>query len=70
MSPSPPVDPDHFEAVLFDLDGVLTATAKVHAASWKLPEEDNFGHMAPRAPVADFGRGGLALYLLVSINGL
>ncbi|UCG13825.1 MAG: beta-phosphoglucomutase family hydrolase [Deltaproteobacteria bacterium] len=26
---------DKFDAVLFDLDGVLTATAKVHAASWK-----------------------------------
>ncbi len=24
-----------FDAVLFDLDGVLTATAKVHAVSWK-----------------------------------
>ena len=24
-----------FDAVLFDMDGVLTATAKVHAASWK-----------------------------------
>jgi len=28
-------DVDRFDAVLFDLDGVLTATAKVHAASWK-----------------------------------
>ena len=26
---------ERFDAVLFDLDGVLTATAKVHAASWK-----------------------------------
>lgn len=25
----------HFDAVLFDLDGVLTATAKIHAACWK-----------------------------------
>jgi beta-phosphoglucomutase-like phosphatase (HAD superfamily) len=29
------IDLYHFEAVLFDLDGVLTATAKVHAACWK-----------------------------------
>jgi beta-phosphoglucomutase family hydrolase len=29
------VTPDKFDAVLFDLDGVLTATAKVHAAAWK-----------------------------------
>ena len=29
------VTPDKFDAVLFDLDGVLTATAKVHASCWK-----------------------------------
>jgi beta-phosphoglucomutase family hydrolase len=27
--------PDNVRACLFDLDGVLTATAKVHAAAWK-----------------------------------
>jgi beta-phosphoglucomutase family hydrolase len=27
--------PDRIEACLFDLDGVLTRTAKVHAAAWK-----------------------------------
>ena len=27
--------PDRIEACLFDLDGVLTQTAKVHAAAWK-----------------------------------
>jgi beta-phosphoglucomutase family hydrolase len=27
--------PDRVEALLFDLDGVLTQTAKVHAAAWK-----------------------------------
>ncbi|WP_031165558.1 beta-phosphoglucomutase family hydrolase [Streptomyces durhamensis] len=27
--------PDHVRACLFDLDGVLTQTAKVHAAAWK-----------------------------------
>lgn len=31
----PPIDASHFDAVLFDLDGVLTDTARVHAASWK-----------------------------------
>jgi beta-phosphoglucomutase family hydrolase len=30
-----PVDWARFDAVLFDLDGVLTATATVHAACWK-----------------------------------
>ena len=29
------IDKNRFDAVLFDMDGVLTATAKVHAASWK-----------------------------------
>lgn len=27
--------PDHIRACLFDLDGVLTQTARVHAAAWK-----------------------------------
>src|SRR5260370_29899115 len=27
--------PDRIHALLFDLDGVLTQTAKVHAAAWK-----------------------------------
>jgi beta-phosphoglucomutase-like phosphatase (HAD superfamily) len=25
----------HFEAVIFDLDGVVTKTARIHAAVWK-----------------------------------
>ncbi len=29
------IDPARYEAVLFDLDGVLTPTATVHAAAWK-----------------------------------
>lgn len=29
------ITPDRFDAVLFDLDGVLTQTALVHAAAWK-----------------------------------
>ncbi|MGE3309966.1 MAG: HAD family hydrolase [Limisphaerales bacterium] len=35
MKPGLPIDPNRFRAVLFDLDGVLTATAKVHAVAWK-----------------------------------
>jgi alpha,alpha-trehalose phosphorylase len=39
ISPSLPdralVTPDRFDAVLFDLDGVLTSTASLHAAAWK-----------------------------------
>ena len=31
----PEITRERFDAVLFDLDGVLTATATVHAAAWK-----------------------------------
>ena len=34
MSGSPPVVWDHHDAVLFDLDGVLTPTARVHMRAW------------------------------------
>ena len=30
-----PIMPERFDAVLFDLDGVITATATVHAVCWK-----------------------------------
>ncbi len=30
-----PLSPDHFDAVFFDLDGVLTDSAALHAKSWK-----------------------------------
>jgi len=38
MNPPPPEDPitrERFDAVLFDLDGVLTDTTRLHAACWK-----------------------------------
>ena len=35
MSYSHLITPERFDAILFDLDGVLTATAKIHAACWK-----------------------------------
>ncbi len=31
-----PVTKDKYDAVLFDLDGVVTKTAKIHAACWKI----------------------------------
>src|SRR5437763_700327 len=31
----PPITRDRFDAVLFDLDGVLTSTAAIHAEAWK-----------------------------------
>ena len=38
--PATPITPDRFDAVLFDLDGVLTSTARVHARSWKAMFDD------------------------------
>ena len=35
MTLFPGITRENFDVVLFDLDGVLTATAKVHAAAWK-----------------------------------
>ena len=34
LRPAPVIDWLRYEAVLFDLDGVLTATARLHAAAW------------------------------------
>ncbi|MER5867433.1 beta-phosphoglucomutase family hydrolase [Kitasatospora sp. NPDC002040] len=54
--------PDHIQAFLFDLDGVLTQTAKVHAAAWK-DMFDTFlraesarsgGEFVPFDPAADY----------------
>ena len=36
----PQVTRDNFDAVLFDLDGVLTSTAAIHAAAWKTMFDD------------------------------
>src|SRR5210317_2388035 len=34
-NPNNPITRDKFDAVLFDLDGVITDTASVHAKCWK-----------------------------------
>ena len=34
MSPSVTIDPRLQDAVIFDLDGVVTDTARIHAAAW------------------------------------
>ena len=53
--------PDTIRACLFDLDGVLTPTALVHAAAWKemfdafLAEHDGPGYV-PFDPVADYDK--------------
>jgi beta-phosphoglucomutase family hydrolase len=56
--------PDHIRAFLFDLDGVLTQTAKVHAAAWKSMFDDFLREEARRTgdefvpfdPVEDYDR--------------
>lgn len=40
--------PDHVKACLFDLDGVLTPTAKVHKAAWEETFNDFLRHRADR----------------------
>jgi beta-phosphoglucomutase family hydrolase len=39
---------DRFDAVLFDLDGVLTSTAAIHAAAWKRMFDDFLNRLAAR----------------------
>jgi beta-phosphoglucomutase family hydrolase len=54
--------PDNIRGCLFDLDGVLTETAKVHAAAWKEMFDDYLRERARRSgepfvpfdPVADY----------------
>jgi beta-phosphoglucomutase family hydrolase len=38
--PHKPINKDQFDAVLFDLDGVLTSTAKIHSVCWKTMFDD------------------------------
>jgi beta-phosphoglucomutase family hydrolase len=40
------ITPDRFDAVLFDLDGVLTSTAKIHSSCWKTTLDDFLRHRA------------------------
>jgi hypothetical protein len=40
------ITPDRFDAVLFDLDGVLTSTARIHSRCWKTMFDDFLGRRA------------------------
>jgi beta-phosphoglucomutase family hydrolase len=44
--PYKPITPGHFDAVLFDLDGVLTSTAKIHSRCWKTMFDGFLGRRA------------------------
>jgi beta-phosphoglucomutase family hydrolase len=52
--------PDGVDACLFDLDGVLTQTAKVHAAAWKQTFDDYLRERAQRTgqPFVPFDEHG------------
>lgn len=60
--PAAPILPTHVRALLFDLDGVLTDTARIHAAAWKrafdgyLREraERDGGDFVPFDPTVDY----------------
>src|SRR5438874_12615326 len=65
MSPPRPLElglPEQIRACLFDLDGVLTDTARVHAAAWKemfdaylrARADRNHQPYVPFDPVADY----------------
>jgi alpha,alpha-trehalase len=47
-SPALLLHPDRFDAVIFDLDGVVTRTARVHAAAWKRLFDDYLHQRALR----------------------
>lgn len=49
-SPTPSITADRFDAVLFDLDGVLTDTARLHAACWKEMFDDFLRKRAENGP--------------------
>ncbi|MDT8387529.1 MAG: trehalose-phosphatase [Thiogranum sp.] len=54
-APGAELAPERFDAMVFDLDGVITRTAKVHAAAWKRMFDDYLAkHTAPGEPCQPF----------------
>jgi beta-phosphoglucomutase family hydrolase len=49
----PPITRDRFDAVLFDLDGVLTSTAAIHARAWKRMFDEYLRDKHPSQPPFD-----------------
>lgn len=64
-APAPVIDWTRYEAVLFDLDGVLTATARLHAAAWTRLFDDYLARRAAarNEPFRGFGRRDYARYV-------
>ena len=57
-----------YDAVLFDLDGVITDTANLHAACWKQMFDDYLGTRAVRAG-EEFRPFDLATDYLLYVDG-
>lgn len=53
----------HFDAAIFDMDGVITDTAAVHAAAWKDMFDGFLASRANGAPWAPFGRSDYLKYV-------
>ncbi len=49
------LDWSHYKAVLFDLDGVVTSTARLHAAAWKTAFDTFLAEVAPDQGPFDIG---------------
>jgi beta-phosphoglucomutase-like phosphatase (HAD superfamily) len=45
------IDVERFKALLFDLDGVVTQTASIHARAWKRTFDEYFAQRAARSSV-------------------
>ena len=43
------IDPRYYDAVIFNLDGVVTDTAAIHAAAWKAVLDDYLSHLGASA---------------------
>jgi beta-phosphoglucomutase-like phosphatase (HAD superfamily) len=54
--PATQESPGRLGAVIFDLDGVITDTARVHASAWKALFDEYLGDLASRtgAPFVEF----------------
>ncbi|MGI8593695.1 MAG: HAD family hydrolase [Solirubrobacteraceae bacterium] len=53
MSGVPDISRERYDAVLFDLDGVLTSTASLHARAWKETFDPVLDEHAPEQPPFD-----------------
>ena len=49
----PNVSLERFDAFIFDLDGVITQTARVHAVAWKKMFDEYLAKRTPQAPPFD-----------------